>query len=173
MKQKRIWTIGHSTHPIEKFIQMLKSFGITTLVDVRSLPGSRKFPQFDKEALEKSLPENNINYIHSINLGGRRKTSKASKNTGWRLASFRGYADYMETVPVLSAVKELETLASHERVTYMCAEAVWWSCHRSLISDYLKFHGWTVFHIMEVGKAQEHPYTRPARIKDNQLVYPE
>ena len=173
MNQKRIWTIGHSTHPIEKFIQMLKSFGITTLVDVRSLPGSRKFPQFDKEALEKSLPENNINYIHSINLGGRRKTSKASKNTGWRLASFRGYADYMETVPFLSAVKELETLASHERVTYMCAEAVWWSCHRSLISDYLKFHGWTVFHIMEVGKAQEHPYTRPARIKDNQLVYPE
>lgn len=173
MNQKRIWTIGHSTHPIEKFIQMLKSFGITTLVDVRSLPGSRKFPQFDKEALEKSLPENEINYIHSINLGGRRKTSKDSKNTGWRLASFRGYADYMETVPFLSAVTELETLASHDRVTYMCAEAVWWSCHRSLISDYLKFHGWTVFHIMEIGKAQEHPYTRPARIKDHQLVYPE
>lgn len=172
MKQKRIWTIGHSTHPIEKFIQMLKSFGITTLVDVRSLPGSRKFPQFDKEALEKSLPGNDINYIHSINLGGRRKTSKASKNTGWRLASFRGYADYMETDPFLSAVKELEMLASNERVAYMCAEAVWWSCHRSLISDYLKFHGWTVFHIMEIGKAQEHPYTPPAKIKNDQLVYP-
>jgi uncharacterized protein (DUF488 family) len=79
----------------------------------------------------------------------------------------------METDPFLSAVKELETLASNERVAYMCAEAVWWSCHRSLISDYLKFHAWTVFHIMEIGKAQEHPYTPPARIKNNQLVYPE
>ena len=173
MRQKRIWTIGHSTHPIDKFIQMLKSFEITTLVDVRSLPGSRKFPQFDKEKLEESLSEKHINYIHSIDLGGRRKPSKASKNTGWRLASFRGYADYMETVPFLSAVKELETIALNERVAYMCAEAVWWSCHRSLISDYLKFHEWTVFHIMEIGKAQEHPYTTPARIKDNKLVYPE
>ena len=173
MNQKRIWTIGHSTHTIEKFTQMLKSFEITTLVDVRSLPGSRKFPQFNKESLEKSLSENDINYIHSINLGGRRKTSKESKNTGWRLPSFRGYADYMETLPFLSAVKELEKLAINENVAFMCAEAVWWSCHRSLISDYLKFHNWTVLHIMEIEKAQEHPYTSPARIKDKKLSYPE
>src|SRR5690554_2078058 len=168
---KEIWTIGHSTHPIDEFLLILKSFQIETLVDVRSLPGSRKFPQFNKEALEISMPENNIAYFHLLGLGGRRKTSKQSKNTAWRLASFRGYADYMETDAFINAIQELEEMGKSKRTVYMCAEAVWWSCHRSLISDYLKFHGWKVHHIMGMGKAQEHPYTRPARIKDNRLDY--
>ena len=150
---------------------MLQSFQIETLVDVRSLPGSRKFPHYDKEALEVSMPKNNIEYLHFKDLGGRRKTSKDSKNTAWRLASFRGYADYMETDEFKEAVENLEDIGRTTRTAFMCAEAVWWSCHRSLISDYLKFRGWSVFHIMGIGKAQEHPYTSPARIVGNQLVY--
>lgn len=171
--KKEIWTVGHSTHTLEQFVALLQSFRIETLVDVRSLPGSRKFPHFDKEALEIQMPKDDIKYLHFKDLGGRRKTSKTSKNTAWRLASFRGYADYMETDAFLQAVKRLEGVGREARVAFFCAEAVWWSCHRSLIADFLKHRGWTVSHIMGVGKAQEHPYTRPARIVDNQLVYSE
>lgn len=171
MEEKKIWTLGHSTHTLKDFIVMLQSFQIETLVDVRSLPGSRKFPHYDKEALEVSMPKNNIEYFHFKDLGGRRKTSKDSKNTAWRLASFRGYADYMETDEFKKAVENLEDIGGTTRTAFMCAEAVWWSCHRSLISDYLKFRSWSVFHIMGVEKAQEHPYTGPARILGNKLVY--
>lgn len=166
-----IWTIGHSTHPIADFIQMLNSFEIQTLVDVRSLPGSRKFPQYDKQALDISLREADIRYLHLKDLGGRRKASKDSKNMAWRLPSFRGYADYMETEQFLEAEQQLESLGMANRTAYMCAEAVWWSCHRSLISDYLKAKHWVVYHIMGIGKAQEHPYTSPARIINGQLAY--
>lgn len=170
---KEIWTVGHSTRTLDEFLALLQSFRIETLVDVRSLPGSRKFPHFDKEALEISMPNSNIQYLHLKDLGGRRKTSTSSKNTAWRLASFRGYADYMETDVFQKAVKHLEAIGKSSRVAFFCAEAVWWSCHRSLIADDLKFKGWIVTHIMGVGKAQEHPYTRPARIVGNQLVYSE
>lgn len=169
--KKEIWTIGHSTHTLDEFLARLKSFGIQTLVDVRSLPGSKKFPHFDKEVLEIQMPNHDIQYIHFKDLGGRRKTSQTSKNTGWRLASFRGYADYMETDAFLHAVTRLETIGQRSRTAFFCAEAVWWSCHRSLIADFLKHEGWAVFHIMGVGKAQEHPYTSPARIVNDQLVY--
>lgn len=171
MKEKEIWTVGHSTHSVDEFLLLLQSFQIQTLVDVRSLPGSRKFPHFDQEALEVSMPKNNIQYLHFKELGGRRKTSKNSKNTAWRLPSFRGYADYMETDAFQRAAKQLEDVGENSRTAFMCAEAVWWSCHRSLIADYLKFSGWHVLHIMGRGKAQEHPYTSPARIVNNQLVY--
>lgn len=171
MKEKEIWTIGHSTHTLDEFLAMLQSFGIETLVDVRRLPGSRKFPHFDKEVLEIDMPKHAIQYLHFKDLGGRRKTSKTSRNTAWRLASFRGYADYMETEAFLQAVKRLESIGQTTKAAFFCAEAVWWSCHRSLIADFLKHKGWTVFHIMGVGKVQEHPYTSPARIVDNQLVY--
>lgn len=173
MKGRKIWTIGHSTHTLEELVAMLQSFQIAALVDVRRFPGSRKFPHFDKEALEISLPQSNIQYLHFEELGGRRKTSKNSRNTAWRLASFRGYADYMATDEFKKAVKDLEEVGETSCTAFMCAEAVWWSCHRSLISDYLKFRGWSVFHIMGIGKAQEHPYTPPARIVGNQLVYDE
>ena len=171
MEEKKIWTLGHSTRTLEEFVVILQSFQIETLIDVRSLPGSRKFPHYDKEALEVSMSKYNIQYFHFKDLGGRRKTSKVSKNVAWRLASFRGYADYMETDEFKEAVEKLEDIGRTTRTAYMCAEAVWWSCHRSLISDYLKFRGWSVFHIMDIGKAQEHPYTSPARIVDHQLVY--
>ncbi|MGN6264998.1 MAG: DUF488 domain-containing protein [Ginsengibacter sp.] len=171
MKQKIIYTIGHSTHTLEEFIAMLKSFNIELLADIRSFPGSRKFPHFNKENLPASLAENNIEYIHLKNLGGRRKVNPDSCNTGWRVAAFRGYADYMETENFKKAIKELEQIASTKSVAYMCAEAVWWRCHRSLVSDYLKNEGWTVLHIMGVGKSTEHPYTAPAKIMNGKLNY--
>ena len=171
MKEKIIYTIGHSTHTLEEFVAMLKSFNIELLADIRSFPGSRKFPHFNKENLPPSLAENNIEYIHLRNLGGRRKVNPESCNTGWRVAAFRGYADYMETENFEKAIKELEQIASEKRVAYMCAEAFWWRCHRSLVSDYLKHNGWTVLHIMGVNKSTEHPYTAPAKIMNGKLNY--
>jgi uncharacterized protein (DUF488 family) len=171
MKEKIIYTIGHSTHTLEEFVAMLKSFNIELLADIRSFPGSRKFPHFNKENLPASLAENNIEYIHLKNLGGRRKVNPESCNTGWRVAAFRGYADYMETESFKKAIKELEQIASEKRAAYMCAEAVWWRCHRSLVSDYLKHNGWTVLHIMGVNKSTEHPYTAPAKIMNGKLNY--
>ena len=170
-QNKTIWTIGHSTRTLDEFIAMLKSFQIELLADIRSFPGSRRYPHFNKEALEVSLPENNIKYIHLRELGGRRKVRPDSVNTGWRVAAFRGYADYMETDAFKIAIKELEAIALKERTAYMCSEVVWWRCHRSLVSDYCKMHGWTVMHIMGIGKMEEHPYTSPARIVGDHLIY--
>lgn len=170
-QNKEIWTIGHSTHTLDEFIAMLKSFEIEMVADVRSFPGSRKFPQFNKEALEISLPQNKIQYVHLKQLGGRRKVSPDSKNTSWRHPAFRGYADYMETKPFCEGIKTLEEIASRQRTAYMCSEAVWWRCHRSMVSDFLKAKGWKVMHIMGTGKANEHPYTQPARILDGKLTY--
>lgn len=141
-EHKAIWTIGHSTHPLKEFISMLQSFGIHMLVDIRSYPGSRRYPQFNKEELEFVLPENNIQYFHFKNLGGRRKANPDSKNTGWRSPAFRGYADYMESEQFNEGIKDLENIASKAPTAYMCSEAVWWRCHRSLVSDHLKAHGW-------------------------------
>lgn len=171
MNKKTIWTIGHSILSIEDFIIMLKSFQIDLLADIRSLPGSKRYPHFNKEVLEQSMFENHIGYVHLKNLGGRRKTKKDSKNIGWRSEAFRGYADYMESEEFRDAVEQLEVLASEKHTAIMCAEAVWWKCHRSLVSDYLKLQGWMVMHIMSSGKATEHNYTKPARIIDDQLKY--
>ena len=168
---KTIWTIGHSTHSLGEFVAMLQFFHVETVADIRSFPGSRRYPHFNKEALEVSLPGNNIKYIHFKDLGGRRKVQPNSINTGWRVAAFRGYADYMETAAFKIAVKELEAIALKERTAYMCSEAVWWRCHRSLVSDYCKMNGWIVLHIMGIGKLQEHPYTSPARIVGDHLLY--
>jgi len=172
-EQKRIiWTIGHSTRTLKEFIDILKSFHIECVADIRSVPGSRRYPHFNKEALEVSLPENNIKYVHLRELGGRRKVKADSINAGWRIAAFRGYADYMETSSFKEAIQELERFGSKGRIAYMCSEALWWRCHRSLVSDYLKLHGWTVFHIMGIGKTQEHTYTSPAQIVNGELLYP-
>jgi uncharacterized protein (DUF488 family) len=172
MKDERtIWTVGHSTRSFDDFIALVKSFGIKRIADIRSFPGSRKFPQFNKESLEISLPQNGIEYFHLKNLGGRRKTRKDSKNTAWRLDAFRGYADYMETDDFINGIEELEQIAVKERTAYMCSESLWWRCHRSLVSDYLKLKGWKVMHIMEVSKSTEHSYTKPARIVDGNLNY--
>jgi len=166
-----IWTIGHSTHTLDEFVAMTKSFHIELIIDIRSYPGSRRYPYFNKEALQISLPENNLKYIHIKDLGGRRKVQTDSVNTGWRHAAFRGYADYMETEAFKNAIRELECFAHKERTAYMCSEALWWRCHRSLVSDYLKVQGWTVMHIREKVKAQEHPFTSPAEIVDGKLHY--
>src|SRR3569623_12590 len=143
-----IWTIGHSTREFEEFVHLLKENEIELLADVRSFPGSRKFPQFNKESLEVTLPENGIEYIHLKQLGGRRKVKKDSQNTVWRHEAFRGYADYMETDDFRKGIDERIEIAEDKRTAIMCSEAVWWRCHRSMISDYLKSKGVTVFHIM-------------------------
>ncbi len=166
-----IWTIGHSTRSLEEFVAILHSFDITLIADVRNFPGSRKFPQFNKEALEISLPQHSIQYVHIKALGGRRKANPDSKNTSWRHPAFRGYADYMETSAFDAGIKELVNIALKQRTAYMCSEAVWWRCHRSMISDYLKLHEWKVMHIMGMNKATVHPYTAPARIVDGALNY--
>lgn len=170
-QNKIIWTIGHSTRTFEELVEMLHSFSIEMLVDIRSYPGSRRYPQFNKDALEISFPENNIRYVHLKNLGGRRKVNPDSKNTTWRHVAFRGYADYMETDDFKKGIEELEEIALKQRTAYMCSEAVWWRCHRSMVSDYLKVHGWKVMHIMGIGKEEEHPYTAPARIVNGELSY--
>jgi uncharacterized protein (DUF488 family) len=171
LEHKTIWTIGHSTHTLEELVAMLNSFEIKLLADIRSFPGSRKFPQFNKENLEVSLPENGIEYVHLKKLGGRRKVNPASKNISWRHLAFRAYADYMETSDFKEGIEELEKLAQRQRTAYMCSEAVWWRCHRSMVSDYLKSKGWKVMHIMAIAKEEEHPYTSPAKIVNEQLSY--
>lgn len=170
-EDKTIWTIGHSTRTFEEFINLLNSFSIELVADIRSYPGSRKFPQFNKEALRITLPKNNIHYVHLKNLGGRRKVNPDSKNTSWRHLAFRGYADYMESDDFRKGIDELEKIAEEQRTAYMCSEAVWWQCHRSMVSDYLKLQGWKVMHIMGISKAEEHPYTSPARIVNGKLCY--
>ena len=168
---KTIWTIGHSTRTLEELVQMLDSFNIELLMDVRHYPGSRKFPHFNKENLIVSLPEKGIEYKHMVELGGRRKVNPNSKNDAWRLAAFRGYADYMDSQEFKDALVKLEKIAAEKRTAIMCAEAVWWSCHRSMISDALKVKGWTVMHIMGENTATEHPYTAPANVVDGKLNY--
>ncbi len=170
-QNKAIWTIGHSTHSLDEFIDMLKSFQIEVVADIRSFPGSRRVPHFNKEALEVSLPQSGFRYIHIKNLGGRRKVRPDSQNTSWRHPAFRGYADFMETETFREGILELEQIALTQRTAYMCSEAVWWRCHRSMVSDHLKAEGWKVMHIMGVEKADEHPYTQPARIADGKLTY--
>jgi uncharacterized protein (DUF488 family) len=172
-REKMIWTIGHSTRGIQELVAILHSFNIQMVVDIRSYPGSRRYPHFNKESLETSLQENNIEYIHLKELGGRRKTDPHSRNTAWRHPAFRGFADYMETNDFKKGIDELQRLAMKERTAYMCSEAVWWRCHRSMVSDHLKSLGWTVIHIMDKDKAEEHPYTAPARIVNGKLTYKE
>jgi uncharacterized protein (DUF488 family) len=168
----RIWTIGHSTRSIDTFISLLKANGITVLADVRTWPGSKRYPQFNKEKLSQSLGKSGIRYEHFPELGGRRKAKPDSKNTAWRNESFRGYADYMETEEFKKGVKRLLDLAAAAGPTaIMCAEAVWWRCHRSLISDYLKTFDIEVTHIFDENKTEPHPYTSAARIANGKLSY--
>jgi uncharacterized protein (DUF488 family) len=166
-----VYTIGHSTRTLEAFISLLQENRVQLLIDVRHYPGSRKYPHFNKEELQRSLEEAGIRYRHFVALGGRRKPGAGSKNTAWRHPAFRGYADHMETDEFVLAASELETLARAWRCAYMCSEAVWWRCHRSLISDYLKARGWNVLHIMAPNKLAEHPYTSAASVVDGRLSY--
>jgi uncharacterized protein (DUF488 family) len=166
-----IWTIGHSTRKAEKFLELLQAHEIKVLVDVRSFPGSRRYPQFNREAMAEALGKIGIEYRHDARLGGRRKPRADSHNTAWKNPSFRAYADHMESEAFRSGVEELLEVAANERTAVMCAEAVWWRCHRSLISDYLKAEGHTVLHIIDQNKTEEHPFTSAARIVDGKLSY--
>src|SRR5437016_13162592 len=168
----RTWTIGHSTRSIEDFISLLKKNEIKLLADVRSLPGSKRYPQFNREALAESLNAHGIRFEHFPELGGRRKPNADSRNTVWRNASFRGYVDYMETEQCHKGVERLLTLAGEAGpAAIMCAEAVWWRCHRSLISDFLKVRGIEVMHILNVDKVEPHPFTSVAQIVGGVLSY--
>ena len=140
----RIWTIGHSTRTIDDFISLLKENEIKLLADVRAWPGSKRYPQFNKDALAESLTAHGIRYEHFPELGGKRKSKPDSHNTAWRNASFRGYADYMETEQFHKGNRTTARRCCGKLgpTAIMCAEAVWWRCHRSLISDYLKARGW-------------------------------
>ena len=167
----RIWTVGHSTRGVEEFVEVLLEHQIEALVDVRSFPGSRRYPHFNKGELSETLPEGGIEYIHLPALGGRRKSRPGSKNIAWRNEGFRGYADYMETADFQQGIETLLDLSGMKRTAVMCAEALWWRCHRSLISDYLKARGVEVIHILSAGKSEPHPYTSAARIIDGRLSY--
>ena len=168
----RIWTIGHSTRKIDIFLSLLQGNGIKAVADVRMFPGSKRYPQFGREALAKSLSEHGIRYEHFPELGGRRKAKPDSKNTAWRNESFRGYADYIETEEFRNGITRLIDLAQESGPTVtMCAEAVWWRCHRSLISDYLKARGVEVIHVLDAKKTEPHPFTSAATIVNGELSY--
>jgi uncharacterized protein (DUF488 family) len=167
----RIWTIGHSTRTFDEFLALLQTPDIQTLADVRRFPGSRRLPHFGQDALSSSLQKAGIAYEHFPDLGGRRRARPDSPNTAWRNEAFRGYADYMMTDEFHAGVTRLLELAAHKRTAFMCAEALWWQCHRGLIADYLKTAGHDVLHIMAAGKIEPHPFTSAARIVDGALSY--
>jgi len=169
--RKIIWTIGHSTRKIEEFIGLLKEHDITALADVRRYPGSRRHPQFGQEQLAKELGTQGISYVHFPELGGRRPARRDSPNTAWRNEAFRGYADYMMTPEFKAGIERLRCLAEEKPSAIMCAEALWWQCHRGLIADYLKAEGQRVMHIVGSGKTEEHPFTSAARIVNGRLSY--
>ncbi|MFO7271631.1 DUF488 family protein [Sphaerobacter thermophilus] len=168
----RVLTIGHSTRSVEELIDLLRENGVTRLVDVRTVPRSRKNPQFNRETLPEALAEAGIAYTHAPELGGLRRARADSPNTGWRNASFRGFADYMQTSEFAAALDELIDLARGEQIAIMCAEAVPWRCHRSLIADALTVRGIPVAHIMGPRSTQPHRMTPFAVVDGTDITYP-
>lgn len=167
-----LYTIGHSTHSIEEFIALLRGHGVAQVADVRSIPKSRHCPQFNGDVLGISLGSAGIGYAQITALGGRRHSRKDSVNMGWRNASFRGYADYMATAEFAQGLKELIDLASARPTATMCAEAVPWRCHRSLIADAMTVGGWDVREILSAAPARMHQLTPFLKVIDGNLYYP-
>lgn len=167
-----ICTIGHSTHPLDEFVSLLKINEVTRVLDVRTVPRSRQNPQFNKETLPDSLGAAGIRYTHMPGLGGLRHTHKDSVNGGWRNASFRGYADYMQTPEFTENVQEVMDLISRERCALMCAEAVPWRCHRSLIADAITLRGMRVEDIISTKGRKLHAMTSWARTEGLKITYP-
>ena len=166
-----VWTIGHSTRALGDFLDLLAGHRIQTLADVRRFPGSKRSPQFAQDALSHALEAHGIAYRWLPALGGRRRPRTDSRNTAWRNASFRGYADHMESAEFAAGLDQLLDLCGHARTTLMCAEAPWWRCHRALISDVLRVRGIDVVHIVDAGSSMRHPYTSAARIVEGRLTY--
>jgi uncharacterized protein (DUF488 family) len=167
-----IMTIGHSTRPITAFIRLLRAHGIQRVIDVRTLPRSRHNPQFNRDRLSPALHNARIHYRHMPGLGGLRHARKDSLNTGWRNKSFRGYADYMQTAPFRQTLAQCIALARRERVVLMCAEAVPWRCHRSLIADALLAKGIETSEITSAVRTRPHALTPWARVNGTRVTYP-
>jgi uncharacterized protein (DUF488 family) len=167
-----LWTIGHSTREWDEFAAMLRAAGIECLVDVRRFAGSRRNPQYSPLAMAPALQAAGIDYRPMPEFGGRRTPDPDSPNTAWRVAAFRGYADYMATAEFALAREHLMRLASGQRCAVMCAEAVWWRCHRRLIADDFTARGWQVLHLLAPGKSQPHPLNPDARMIGGVLRYP-
>jgi uncharacterized protein (DUF488 family) len=167
-----VLTIGHSTRSIEEFLSLLRSNHVTTVVDIRTVPRSRRNPQYNTDSLPVSLAEAGIGYARMSGLGGFRKTRPDSPNTAWRNDSFRGFADYMQTDEFEKSLNDLIELARRKRVVIMCAEAVPWQCHRSLIADALTVRGVKVRHIIDKAHVNEHKLTSFARVEGAKVTYP-
>jgi uncharacterized protein (DUF488 family) len=167
-----IYTIGHSTHPIEEFVGLLKSHEIGILVDIRNIPKSRHNPQYQQEALKTSMKEHGIVYKYMKDLGGLRKAKADSPNGGWHNSSFRGYADYMQTKPFLGALNRLIETGKTAHTAIMCAESLPWRCHRSLVADALIVRGIAVLDIMPDGKVSPHKMTPFAHVEGEKITYP-
>jgi uncharacterized protein (DUF488 family) len=170
---KRIFTIGHSTHPLDEFVNILAAHEIKAIADVRRFPGSRKYPHFNDVSLRVELPKRGIAYHPFLELGGRRRARADSVNTAWRNASFRGYADYMQTPEFVEALSDLEKQATRRATAIMCAEAFPLRCHRSLIADALLIRGWEVVDIMSATSAPPHKLTKFALVTGDRITYPE
>ena len=167
-----VLTIGHSNRAIDQFLSLLQAHGVKWLVDVRTIPRSRHNPQYNRESLPDCLQKLGIGYVHMPNLGGLRHSAKHSVNTGWRNASFRGFADYMQDPKFVEAIDELVRLAQGTQLALMCAEAVPWRCHRSLVADALVVRGLSVEHIMSASTRQVHALTPFANVKGTRITYP-
>jgi uncharacterized protein (DUF488 family) len=169
---RRAFTIGHSTHALNAFAALLEGHGVRRVADVRRFPGSRRHPQFNREALTAGLAARGIGYAHVETLGGRRSAAPGSSNGGWENAAFHGYADHMASAAFAAGLAELEALAAGEPTAVMCAEALWWQCHRRLVADALVARGWAVDHIGPDGKISAHALTPFAAVRDGRVVYP-
>ncbi|MDG7001863.1 MAG: DUF488 domain-containing protein [Nitrososphaerota archaeon] len=173
LQETHVYTIGHSTRPIEAFIKILNCYRINKVVDVRTIPRSRHNPQFDEEVLAKSLKAAKISYLHLAQLGGLRRALPNSVNKGWRNSSFRGYADYMQSQEFASALEQLLGLSKRRTIVLMCAESVPWRCHRSLIADALVVRKVHAIHIFSAMSCKKHTLTAWARVKGKTITYPE
>jgi uncharacterized protein (DUF488 family) len=170
-RSRKIWTIGHSTRTLDEFVGVLEHYGVRAIADVRRHPGSRRLPQFGQAALQESLERRGLVYLWIAELGGRRRPVKDSPNVAWRNTSFRGYADHLESHEFQQGLKTLLEFADTQATAMMCAELLWWRCHRALVSDVLKLHGMEVVHIQDEKHLTEHPYTSPAKVEAGHLRY--
>jgi uncharacterized protein (DUF488 family) len=171
MTVSTLWTVGHSTRSIDQLTAVLRAHQIEAVLDVRRFPASRRLPQFHTDALEESLTASNIGYAWIGALGGRRRVAPDSPNDGWRHPAFRGYADHIATEEFAEGLFELLLIAGGLNTAVMCAEVLWWRCHRRLIADVMTTLGWRVMHIYDAAKTEEHHIAAPARIVRGRLSY--